>query len=275
MYQYWFEWLNWSGKSTVISLTSSLLKSNGVSVLESKISWLWNSQNIAKLIKVLDYRESERLSWRQTAKHLQDHLSQKLFRLATKIQLKEYLELKEKSWHQVSIFDRTPISTLVYVLSDEHRMGGNPYIREIKKETFELLSKVNLDKVFFLDIDPFQSIIRTIWRWVVWWQNIRKQITDACRKMDLPISIYEEVIKWVVDFREANPTLVPKARTSWDLNPYSVIMSEWSFYKEVLKEIKQTLWIDYEVFNSNGEETTVNELSLKIFNSIVWNIKPH
>lgn len=248
-----FEGIGGSGKSHLISLlTTDLIRSN-TSVTQFKISGLGDSPKVKTLKAISAHREEVIMNGTATEKILADKEKDKVFRLATAYQIRLFQqEINTTTPSDFTLLDRTPVMPWVYAAS---RNPSNPYLEEILDDGLKQTAKLQIDRLFFLNVPADVAYSRILARMLV--SKSIKEIIDSanviCRDfIQAPDKVTKDIIELTLNQISTFPELQPKSSASWDFIPYSVMEAETINYLNVLEIMHQQLGLQYTILDAKS-----------------------
>lgn len=236
-----------SGKSHIGELVTQELENQGWQVLNAKISGLGDSKRVQRLRQINDHREQLLKRGEATQKIVEDKKRDRIFRLATRHQIKLLLQELEETDSDIGILDRTPIMPWVYSSASD---PNNPYLDEILHDGLEQTSKLDISTIFFLDVSPQTAYSRIIARAIKGSENSVEKVEELCKQINADKKSSEKIVRQTMKLI-SNSKIKPKEYRRWDFIPYKVMEKECQKYREVFTILQEeysvsTIFIDAE-----------------------------
>lgn len=258
-----------SGKSHLLEFISGYLSDNGIFVVNHKVSGMGESQRVQRLKDINEYRQSLIDNGSATENILEDKKKDRVFRLATRVQIKDIINDLETTNYMLAIFDRSPIMPWVYSSSADK---DNPYLEEIFQDCVNQFKNLNINNVILLDVSPVTSYSRILSRMI---KNkseaeVKPIIELAQNLMKVDNAFMREVLSKALSLVDSFPDLIPKQFARWDFIPYNVMLQEGIQYKIGLERIKNEIGVNYRIINA---EENFQEVSATLVNTVNGLIK--
>tara|TARA_Y100000310_G_C20474120_1_gene711531 strand:+ start:136 stop:945 length:810 start_codon:yes stop_codon:yes gene_type:complete len=227
---YAFEGLNASGKSTVIKFLSKKFSEENYKVGVYKISGLGNGPKMNKLRDILHYRETLLRENKLDERQESDFLRDRIFRIATRQQIKDYKKSNPSKNFDISLLDRTPLMSWAYSSSINRT---NPYLEEILEESLRLTGELSINTLFLFDLDPITMYTRIINRNLKKDEPIEYQTSKLLKLIKAPKQITNKIKDLTISTFENNPDIEPKSFHIWDYMPYDEVCKQLENYRKV------------------------------------------
>jgi len=255
-----------SGKSHVGENISITLRNRGFQVVTAKVSGLGDSERVKRLREINDYREQLLQQGEASEKIVEDKRKDKIFRLATRYQIRLLLGELENSNANLGILDRTPIMPWVYTSSADPE---NPYLDEILKDGIAQTKSLGISTIYYLQVTPETAYSRIIARACVQENNPEMRARDLCAQIGANSDSTQQIIEKALALISTNADLKPKEYRRWDFIPYSVMAGECQRYLEILDNLESAHGVRYVAINAeNPVDQVVNSVAADINSNI-------
>ena len=228
---YAFEGINASGKSTVIKFLSKKYLEENYRVGVYKISGLGKGPRMDKLRDILHYRETILRENKLNEHQKKDFLKDRIFRIATRQQIRDYKKSNLPENFDISLLDRTPLMSWAY--SSSVNMT-NPYLEEILEESLRLTSELSINTLFLFELNPITMYARIISRNLERKEPIEEQISKLLKLIKAPGHIIKTIKELAVHTFEENPHVESKPFHIWDYMPYDEVCKQLENYRKVI-----------------------------------------
>ena len=227
---YAFEGINASGKSTAIADLSTKILEQDKTVGIYKISGIGTGHRMDRLRQILHHRETLLRDRQMSEKQQRDFSRDRLFRLATRIQIRTYLEA-DLSNVDVSLLDRTPLMSWAYSAAVN---SENPYLDEILEEALQLTASLSIDTAFLFDIDPITAYARIVSRNCDPQEDLDSQVEHFVAFIPASSSARAKVTERTMEILLTSPPKTRKAFSIWDYMPYDEVCRQTETYTAAL-----------------------------------------
>lgn len=248
-----------SGKSHVIQNLTYELRKQGLNVITAKISGLGDNEKIKKLKEKNEYREELISQGVASDRIIEDKKKDKIFRLATRYQIRLLLDSLKETKSEIGILDRTPIMSWVYSRSLD---SNNPYLDEILSDGIEQIKSLGISTIYYLNVSPETAYSRIIARSCILEDKPEERARDFCSRIGANLESTELIVKKSLELIFGNFGIKPKEYRRWDFIPYKVMANECNNYIEVLDLVERSCGVKHILVNA---EDTVDQ----VVNSIV------
>lgn len=259
-----FEGIGGSGKSHVSKKVANMLSNIGYSVLYCKVGGLGDTPRVNRLKKIMSWRHSLLREGKLSSKQMVDLKKEKIFRLASRQQIKAFRRLKEKGY-DLAVIDRTPLSIWVYAKASSDLNNPNPFIKEIYEDVTSSAKKLGLSRVYLFNVTPETAYARMIFRYSYGKINFFHLVEDACREIKASFDETELIKKKVTRLNLNGRKLTIKEYESWDLIPIKCTRKEIRQHKKILERCNSIFGLDYTMVDA---ELSVDSVVNTIFNDI-------
>ncbi|HKB88863.1 MAG TPA: hypothetical protein VKC53_04445 [Patescibacteria group bacterium] len=236
------------GKSHTSKKLAEEFKKDGMVVATPKIGGLGNSPRVQRLKEIQEYR-THLAEDGQTSKFLQDKDRDRIFRLATKYQIREFIKESKETRYNLAIIDRTPLMSWVFANASNPE---NPYIDEIYNEGMKATASLGVSKVFLLDVEPETAYSRMIARYCIGTDDVDSQILLACQTIRASKDSTRTIQTRVKNLLAKPNSLQAKQFESWDLIPMETTIRERIAHQQILKQAQQRFGLEYQIIDAEG-----------------------
>jgi len=255
-----------SGKSHVGENLASALQSQGLQVVTAKVSGLGDGERVKRLREINDYREQLLQQGKASEKIVEDKRKDKIFRLATRHQIRLLLGQLSDSTADLGILDRTPVMPWVYASSADPQ---NPYLDEILRDGVEQTKSLGISTIYYLQVKPETAYSRIIARACVLAKKPEQRARDLCAQIGANPDSAQKIVEKSLALISANANLKPKEYRRWDFIPYSVMAMECQRYLEVLGNLESTYGVRYVAIDAeNPVDQVVDSVTADINSNI-------
>ena len=235
-----FEGLGGSGKTHVMQILTTRLESSGRSVLRGKISGMGSGSKVDLLREINSYREGMLASDQATPKMIEDKRRDKVFRIATRYQVRELVKQLDNGHTYDHVFlDRTPLMPWVYSGSVDPK---NPYLDEMLIDGLEISKRLGLSSVYLFDLSPETALARMMAR-ICGSQTSTQEIAERCGKLKVPTGVIDVVVQKVSLLLANTPNLQPKKFEKYPFVPFDVLIRERDRFAEASCRLSNTLGV--------------------------------
>lgn len=235
-----FEGLGGSGKTHIMQILTERLEESGYSVLRGKISGMGAGDRVDLLRGINSYREEMLANGRATEKMIEDKRRDRVFRIATRYQVRELTkQFEDGHLYDYVFLDRTPLMPWVYSSSVDPK---NPYLNEMLSDGLETSKKLGLSAVYLFDLSPETALARMLAR-ICGSQVSTQEIKTHCDKLKVPTEIIEIILEKVNRLLADTPNLQPKKFEKYPFVPYDVLTRERGKFAEASARLNTSLGI--------------------------------
>ncbi|MBU2633913.1 MAG: hypothetical protein KJ674_01585 [Nanoarchaeota archaeon] len=256
---YAFEGLNASGKSSVANLLSKELSQKEYRVGLHKISGLGKGQRMDKLREILNHRETLLRENKLNEHQERDFLSDRIFRIATRQQIRDYKNSNPSNYLDISLLDRTPLMSWAYSSSIN---VVNPYLDEILEESLNLTKELSIDLAFLFDVDPITVYTRIICRNCKKDENVEEQVLELSKLIKAPKEVINKVVELSIFSFKNNPNIEPKPFHIWDYMSYDEVCNQMENYHKVMEIAREKIGLKSVIIDATKNIENVIETIL-------------
>jgi thymidylate kinase len=244
---YAFEGINAGGKSSVINILHNQFLDKKYKLNVYKISGLGTGPRMNRLKEILEYRETLLRKGKLNDTQKEDYLKDRLFRIATRQQIRIYKKSNPSDNLDISLIDRTPLMSWAYSVSTGKE---NPHLSKILEEGLLLTKELSIDLMFLFDIDPITMYSRIICRNCDKTQPIEEQVMDLSKSIIAPNEIINQIIELSMSRLKSEEVINRKRFQIWDYMPYDEVCRQVENYRKLVEIAKERIGLEGVIINS-------------------------